>query len=90
MGVLYPYSATIREQDTTEPSTRSWRSGQVREAHQTTGTYEEFDGEAPLQFENSIRANRWLELGDDERRYSITSSITDLEGPRVKSHGEAF
>ena len=54
-----------------------------REAHQTTGAYEEFDGEAPLEFEADT-GQPLVGAGDDERRYRITSSITDLEGPRVK------
>ncbi len=80
--ILYPYQATLKEQDGTEVSPVEVALWSNREDHQNTGTYESFSGEAPIEFHSELGDNRRLDIGGD--RYRITSSIVDVEGPRVK------
>lgn len=80
--VLYPYSGVLKEQDGTEVGAIGVALWSDREDHADTGTYERFSGEAPVEFAPELSNNRWIDLGG--QRYRITSSIVDLEGPRVK------
>lgn len=83
VGVLYPYVAVLKAQDGTtvvnELNIALWSE---REDHTDTGTYEEFAGEAPVDYASTIRQNHKFDL--DGEIYRITSSIVDFEGPRVK------
>lgn len=83
VGVLYPYTAILKAQDGTtlveELPVALWSE---REDHRDTGTYEEFSGEAPVEHGGAIKQNTKLDIGGEI--YRITSSIIDLEGPRVK------
>ncbi len=82
VGELYPYEGTLKEQNGTEVGSIVVALWSDREGHQDTGTYEEFRGEAPVEFADELGNNRWIDL--DGERYRITASILDLEGPRVK------
>lgn len=79
---LYPYEAELQEQDGTAVQDIRVALWSEREDHQNTGTYESFSGEAPVEFANMLGTNRRLDIGG--KRYRITSSIVDFEGPRVK------
>lgn len=81
VGDLYPYTGVLKEQDGEVVDPIIFALWSVREDHADTGTYERFNGEAPVEFAEALGDNRWIDLGG---RYRITSSITDLEGPRVK------
>ena len=82
VGELYPYAGTLREQNGTSVSLVSVALWSDREDHADTGTYERFSGESPVEFAEAFGNNRWIDIGD--KRYRVTSSITDFEGPRVK------
>lgn len=82
VGTLYPYAGELQEQDGTELGDIAFALWSEREDHQSTGTYEEFSGEAPVEFTNELGTNR--RIVSDGQTYRITSSILDLEGPRVK------
>jgi hypothetical protein len=79
---LYPYAATLKEQGGATVSSIIVSLWSEREDHASTGTYEEFSGEAPAEYSSSVKVNRKLDI--DGEIYRITSSILDLEGPRVK------
>ena len=79
---LYPYEATLKEQDGTAVSPVGVALWSNREDHENTGTYESFSGEAPIEFHSELGDNRRLDIGGE--RYRLTSSIVDVEGPRVK------
>lgn len=79
---LYPYTATLKEQGGDTVAVVNVALWSEREDHADTGTYEEFKGEAPVDQASAIKQNRKLDI--DGEIYRITSSIVDLEGPRVK------
>lgn len=83
MSILYPYIATLHEQNgsligTTIP-VALWDD---RESQQSTGTYEDFSGEAPGEFAGQLKGNRYILIGTT--RYRILTELIDYEGPRVK------
>lgn len=82
VGELYPYTGMLKEQDGTAVNPIIFALWSLREDHADTGTYERFSGEAPVEFAGALGDNRWIDLGG--KRYRLTSSITDFEGPRVK------
>lgn len=82
VSALYPYDGLLQEQDGTVVSEISMALWSEREEHQDTGTYEDFSGEAPVEFADELGTNR--RIVTDGQIYRVTSSILDLEGPRVK------
>lgn len=79
---LYPYEGELKSQGGTTIQVINVALWSVREDHQDTGTYENFNGEAPVEFATMLGDNKRIDIGG--QRYRITSSIVDFKGPRVK------
>jgi hypothetical protein len=82
LEVLYPYSGYIRGQDRTElVSYVIFAMWSGDETARDTGTYRDWDAEAPIEFRNFLRANHNINLGNDW--YKITSAVVNYDEPRV-------
>jgi hypothetical protein len=81
-SILYPLTAELQEQggDTVEESVQLAMWDET-ESQERAGRYETFDAEAPIDFRSELTTKRQLMVSG--RIFKITSTASDLAGPRV-------
>lgn len=79
---LYPYVGDLTEQDGTlvQADTR-FAFWSPSESHGSTGDYEDYDAEAPIEYRDLIKRNRQLHLTSGV--YRIMTTVVNMTVPRV-------
>lgn len=79
---LYPFIGNLTEQDGTvvqgDMRLAMWSPN---ERHDSTGEYEDYDAEAPIDYQGLIKRNRQVRMGGTT--YRIMTTVVDLSVPRV-------
>lgn len=83
-SVLYPLGAQVTEQggDPVVLPLLPIALWAPSEHHESRGSYEDFECEAPIEADGVVGANKWLKVGD--QTYRVISASTDYVGPRVE------